>query len=171
MMRSCHDIHLADSFGALIHPATAKDEFDISWLGVFNAQGRVVDSVVGSWVPRCKHLDARGRVHAWKQASASHTLSLLPSSLLFSTCLVTALLSLLLWETCCTAPHGKQCDKVKREAILMYNVELTNISRVSMESKQQICKALEPHPAAVQLLPSTWRSNSPASRRRAARRR
>eukprot|EP00965_Chrysotila_dentata_P189890 6173581-Pleurochrysis_carterae.AAC.1 len=55
----CH----TNSFGARIYPAAAEDEFNVSWLSVFNPQGRVVDSVVGSWVPRCKHPDHRGRVH------------------------------------------------------------------------------------------------------------
>eukprot|EP00965_Chrysotila_dentata_P049604 1644259-Pleurochrysis_carterae.AAC.1 len=57
----------ADTFGARIRPADPKDEFTIHWFSVFNTQGRLASSVVGSWVPRCKHPDARGRVHAWNE--------------------------------------------------------------------------------------------------------
>eukprot|EP00965_Chrysotila_dentata_P142012 4694423-Pleurochrysis_carterae.AAC.1 len=56
-----------DTFGARIRPADPEDKFTMHWLSVFNTQGRLASSVVGSWVPRCKRPDARGRVHAWNE--------------------------------------------------------------------------------------------------------
>eukprot|EP00965_Chrysotila_dentata_P107017 3535903-Pleurochrysis_carterae.AAC.1 len=53
-----------DSYGARINAIEPEDEFSVHWLSVFNSQGRLSNSVVGSWVPRCKHPDPRGRVHA-----------------------------------------------------------------------------------------------------------
>eukprot|EP00965_Chrysotila_dentata_P133487 4414483-Pleurochrysis_carterae.AAC.1 len=51
-------------------------------------------------------------------------------------------------ESCSQAGLNCLGDTIKREAILLYEVEFSNGNRVSVDSKRHICKALEPHEAA-----------------------
>eukprot|EP00965_Chrysotila_dentata_P204806 6182559-Pleurochrysis_carterae.AAC.2 len=169
----------ADTFGTRIHPPDPNDEFDIQRLSVFNTQGRVAGNVVGSWKPRCKRVDGRGRAHAWTKP----VWFLIPAIVSHTSVFVKLLSSLSaiavqkqdctrpFQESCTNADHGFLHDKIKRESILLYNVQLTNTDRVNAESKSQICKAVEPHQAAASLMPTTWRSAPEQPRRRQVRRR
>eukprot|EP00965_Chrysotila_dentata_P032667 1088569-Pleurochrysis_carterae.AAC.2 len=63
-------------------------------------------------------------------------------------------------ESCGQAGHNRLGDTIKREAILLYDVEFSNGNRVTIESKRDICKALEPHEAAKSLLSLTSLADS-----------
>eukprot|EP00965_Chrysotila_dentata_P254657 6211951-Pleurochrysis_carterae.AAC.1 len=129
------------SYGRRLDPVGDEDEFEVQWLGVFNSTGNITDSVVGSWKLRCAHRDTRGRSHAWHE------------------------------ERCTQAGHARLCDTIRRETILLYDVEFSAGARVAIDSKRHICRALEPYPFASSLLPDTWKAAPRHKRKRLSRRR
>eukprot|EP00965_Chrysotila_dentata_P169545 5597265-Pleurochrysis_carterae.AAC.2 len=140
----------ADGRGVRVHAPTAEDTFRVHWRGVFEiiTKGRQIlvhltNSIVGSYKPRCGYLaNARSQVHAWTQGTCSQHL------------------------------HCRYANNIQRNAILLYDVELTNGNRLAKLSKQSICQALSDQQGdvgkkAFLMLPKTWTAvKSDGSRRR-----
>eukprot|EP00965_Chrysotila_dentata_P103851 3429159-Pleurochrysis_carterae.AAC.1 len=61
----------SDVYGCRLQPLAEDDTFGVQWSGAFDSAGLITNSVVGSWQPRCVHLDRRGRPHAWKEMSTA----------------------------------------------------------------------------------------------------
>eukprot|EP00965_Chrysotila_dentata_P166082 5483435-Pleurochrysis_carterae.AAC.1 len=84
---------------------------------------------------------------------------------------VTAIVSATQATTCRNAQHKKELENVSRASILLYGIEFTNNKHVGANSKRQIVRALQAHPEAAAMLPSTWRAECAHKRKRVSRKR
>ena len=109
-----------------MEPPSGEDKFLVYWLGVFEANGKLSNSVTGCWKLRCAHFSGRIRPHAWTE------------------------------EKCAHAPHTKLSDTIERATILLYESEFTVGRRLEKVTKLQVEEALRAHPAHHARLPRTW---------------
>ena len=116
----------ADHHGLRVEPATPADKLSIYWLGVFDSNGKITNSITGIWRLRCTHSTGRIRPHAWAETR------------------------------CACAPHGKQLDTIERSSILLYESEFTEQGRLDKVTKGQIEEVLRERPEHHSLLPSSW---------------
>eukprot|EP00965_Chrysotila_dentata_P083807 2766211-Pleurochrysis_carterae.AAC.6 len=137
-----------NNYGRRVEAISDDDTFLVSYLSVFDARGKLTNSVVGSWKPRCKKRNIQNDVHVFSQVVIMIFAAAWKLRKRRQKFMPRRLPLVSVWHMV-----AKELENVSGASILLYDIELTNSKHLSADAKMQIVRALKAHSDASAMLP------------------